>query len=130
MIDERITSLKAELPNSEDAQAARNQSIANYEQLKTRLEALRDAALEFSSGDAKEETVVEASTSLAQGIAAWWTQCHVQICERVFDMGLFTLGVSVCSLAGSGGALAAAVSGVLVKGKPVADTIKALFRKK
>jgi hypothetical protein len=130
LIDDKVAALKAELPNSVEAQTVRAQSIADLEDLKVRLEALRNAAIEFAAGKAHEEAIVNASSSFADGVAAWWAKCHVQICEKAYDMWLFGLGVSICSLAGSDGQLAVVVSGALVGGKPVAGAIKALLQRK
>jgi hypothetical protein len=49
----------------------------------------------------------------------------VQICDKSFDMGLFGVGIAICTLAGAGGVLAVAVPGTLVGGKSVADVVKA-----
>jgi hypothetical protein len=130
LIDDKVAALKAELPNSVEGQTARAQSIADFEDLKVKLEALRNAAIEFAAGKAHEEAIVNASSSFADGVAAWWAKCHVQICEKAYDMWLFGLGISICSLAGSDGQLAVVVSSALVGGKPVAGAIKALLQKK
>jgi hypothetical protein len=124
-IDEKLSLLLQTPPNSDDARAIRDQEIADCEELKRKVELFLSSAGQFAFDETKEDAVVESTTSIAEGIGAWWHKCHVQICGDVFKMGLFTLGLSLCSLAGSGGVLAAIVPGVLVGGKPVADVLKA-----
>jgi hypothetical protein len=52
----------------------------------------------------------------------------MRICDKSFDLGLFLSYASMCCLAGSGGLMAAAVSGAIVGGKPVVDVVKSLFK--
>jgi hypothetical protein len=124
-IEDKLSTLRQAPPNSAEARAVRAQEIAEYEELKRRFEAFLAATAEFSADADQEKAVVETTTSFSEGLSYWWTKRHVQICEKSFGLGLFTLGAAVCSLAGASGVLAAIVPGVLVGGKSVVDALKA-----
>jgi hypothetical protein len=125
LIDSKIEELGQKRPNSDEAKAAVNGEIADYEDLRRRVQAFLDAAAQFSTEKIKEKVVVNATTSVAEGIGNWWSKKHVQICDQTFQMGLFLSGVLVCSLAGAGGMLPVAICGAIAGGKPVVDAIKA-----
>jgi hypothetical protein len=126
LINDKLAALRAERLNTDEA----NQQIEHFEKLKASVEAFHRTSLEFSAGRTGEDAVVTSTISFADGLKNWWTKSHVQICDRAFDFALFTLGVGVCLVAGAPGGVAAAVSGAVVKGKPVADAIKAAMSKK
>jgi len=126
LIDDKLAALRAQRPNSDEA----NHQIEHYENLKRSVETFHTTSLDFSAGRTGEDTVVASTTSFADGLKTWWTERHVEICDRAFDLALFTLGVGVCCMAGAGGVVAAAVSGAVVKGQPVVDAIKAALPKK
>jgi hypothetical protein len=128
LIDEKLATLRAERPNSREAQKRRDDQIADYERLKAQLEQLRTAAGAFSKAPKKERAAVEATKTFAEGVRSWWTKSHQRICERAFDMGLFLSAVGICSIAGAGGTLGVVISGALVGGKPVIEAVKALGR--
>jgi hypothetical protein len=128
LIDEKLTNLRGQLPNSHEATTARDEEIAEFEGLKQRLEAFRDATFAYLTGKAKEKPVAESIKSFADRISDWWSKRHVQICDKAYDMSLFLLGFGICSLAGAGGSLAVIVPGALVGGKSVSDAIKAYFQ--
>lgn len=126
LIEEKLTSLKSQRPNSLDAQLARNEEIQQFEELKQKLSTLHDTVIDLSSGTGKETTVVESAKSFFEGVRAWWNKSHEKICEKTFDMSMFLTAVGICSLAGSGGQTAVVVSAALVGGKPVVDALKSL----
>jgi hypothetical protein len=128
LIDSRIEELQQKRPNSDEAKAAVGIEIAGCEDLKRRVQAFLGAAAQFSTEKAEEKVVVNATTSVAEGIGTWWSKKHVQICDQTFQLGLFGVGVAICSLAGAGGVLSVAIPGVISGGKPVADVIKAYLR--
>jgi hypothetical protein len=130
LIDEKLLALEQTLPNSPEAKSAREQEIAFWEDLKNRFEVLLAATTEFSVNSEEEDSVVESTNSLVDGLRNWWTERHVRICEKAFDMGLFSLGIGVCSLAGAGGVLSTILPGVLVGGKPVISALKAWSKAK
>jgi hypothetical protein len=128
LIDVRLESLQRERPNSGEACTARDEAIADYQDLRNRIEAfLRDAS-RFAAKKVEEEPVVKTGTSLAAGIGNWWSRRHVQICDKSFDIGLFGIGFSMCLLGGVDAKLAAAIPGAMVGGKPVVDVIKAALK--
>jgi hypothetical protein len=127
LIDDRLASLRQEPPkNSDEARAAIEAAIADYEDLKRRIEAFLGATSEFAVKKVKEKSVVQTTNSLAAGISDWWRNRHLQICDKAFDVGLFGVGVTICVLAGAGGDFAVGVPGALIGRKVVADVISAL----
>jgi hypothetical protein len=123
LIDEKLASLRDERRNDRDALS---EVIAHYESLKCDLEALRDVAIEVRQGTADDKTVTKATSTFSECIRKWWNKRHDEICTKAYDATLFISCVSLCSLAGCGGATAVAVSGALIGGKPVVDALKAL----
>jgi len=128
-IDERLEALAKERPNSHEATSNRDATIAQYKRLRSELVALKKATAKFNAGDANEAEVVRTSKSFSDGVRKWWNSSHEKILDKAYDMGLFALAVGVCSLAGSGGQMAVAVSAALVGGKPVADALKGIGKK-
>ncbi len=126
LLDEKLTILRAQLPNSDEARTARDEEIARYELLRRQVDEFRIIADEFARGDTKEPIAVDATKTFSEGVRSWWTERHQQICERTFDLALFASAVGVCSLAGAGGIMSVAVSGALVGGKPVVDVLKSI----
>jgi hypothetical protein len=129
-IDQKIDALQQQPPNSDESKAAVAKEIADCEDLKRRVEAFLGRTREFSSGKSAEQALVESTTSIEKGLSNWWHRDHIQICNKAFDMSLFSLGMSLCLLAGAGGTLAAILPGVLVGGAPIVDAIKAWAAKK
>jgi len=125
-IDEKIKLLRENRANHPEKISERDQTIADLEDLKCRVEAFLSVTSQFAAKKAKEASVVETTTSFAAGIQNWWAKDHVQICRQSALMMLFGIGVATCSLAGAGGVLAVGISGALVGGKPVVDAIKAV----
>jgi hypothetical protein len=124
--ENKLAELRAKRPNSSEAKLEVDEQIAEYATHKQNLGRLRLATAAFSEAPEKETEAVKASLTFARGIQSWWTKSHEKICSGAFDMALFVAGVTVCSLAGSGGQLAVAVSGVLAGGRPVIDAIRAV----
>src|SRR5262249_44420657 len=121
-----IHGLRQQSSNSAEGSATGDEMIAECEVLKRRVERLLGAAAEFSAQKTEEEALVEAVRSLAGGVGAWWQKRHVSFCEKRSTMGVFTLGVLVCHLAGAGGTLSVVVPGAVAGGRPVVDRIKAV----
>lgn len=126
LIDERLATLRNERPNSPAAIEKNEEIIQQYERLKQDVAAIADGAAKFKDGTIDEATAVKSSKSLIDGIQNWWSKSHERICERAFDVGLFATAVSICSMAGSGGKIAVAVSAALVGGKKLTDALKGL----
>jgi hypothetical protein len=129
-IDARIEALRRELPNSDEAIAECNAQITEYERIRTELEYIRTMIVAFEKGAEKEAKVVGSLETFAGGIASWWNKRHDIILTKTFDLGLFMGAVSICSMAGAGGNMAAAVSAAFVGGKPVAQALKGLIPKR
>jgi hypothetical protein len=124
LIDEKLASLRDERPNDLDAQAARNDAILHYESLKQDVNALREMVLQLDN--ATKRSVESTANRFVRGIQSWWDKRHQKICDKAFDAAIFMSCVGLCSLVGSGGTLAVAVSGALIGGKTVVEAIKAI----
>ena len=127
LVDDRLTSLREKNPNSEESKKERDQEIAEYENLKTCINEVLNTATQFVRREIEEEKVVEPTISFSNAISNWWTKRHVEICERAFDMGIFSLGLTICSLTGADSSLSVAVAGAIAGGKNVVEAIKALY---
>jgi hypothetical protein len=128
LIDAKLEALQQARSNSDEAAA----EIADYEDLKRRIEAFLDRASRFVEEKTDESSVVIATTSFAQGLSTWWSKRHVEICDQAYgrllkgvDIGLFGLGVSICIQAGASGDLSIAIPGAIVGGNRVVEAIKA-----
>jgi hypothetical protein len=118
LLHERIETLKAALPNSDEAKA----QIEELEDLKRRVEAFLNSASQFVTDKADEQAVVTTHLSFVDGLKNIWTRRHLQIA----DMTLFGIGVAICQMAAP---MSVAVSGALVGGKTVVDAIKAALNR-
>jgi hypothetical protein len=96
LIDDKLATLRRERPNSRDAQAVRDETIAHYENLKQDLEALRDVA-SHNRGKVKDRTVDKVANKFVQGVRNWWEKDHEQICGKGYDAAIFISCLSVCS---------------------------------
>ena len=76
---------------------------------------------------APAETILEEKAlSIRRGFANWWRHDHVTILGRSFDMSLFAAGLGLCALAGvAPPAISAVVVAALIRGKDVAEALKA-----
>lgn len=126
----KIEELEQKRPNSHESKAAIDSEIADCKDLRCRVQAFLGVAAQFPTQKVEEKVVVSATTSVAQGIGDRWSKKHVQICDQTFQVGLFGIGVAMCSLAGAGGMLSVAVPGVIADGKPVLAAIRACTRQK
>ncbi|MBB5053064.1 hypothetical protein HNQ36_003055 [Afipia massiliensis] len=125
MLDEKISILSRQIPNSEPAKENWDREVQSYRDMKDATQSLVTAIDLLLMDAAKESPAVNAALSVAGGLRSWWTKSHSEICERGFDSGLFALGVMLCHFAGAGGEVAAVISATVVKGAPVVDALKA-----
>jgi hypothetical protein len=121
LIDCRLDALHHERSNSDEA----HEAIASLEDLKVKVKAFLSAASQFVAEETEEALVVESTNSFAGGIANWWSERNVSICDASWGMALFGIGVGICFLAGASGPLAVVIPGAMVGGKPVVEVIKA-----
>jgi hypothetical protein len=133
LIDVKLGALRQERSNSDEAAA----EIADYEDLKRRIEAFLDRASRFVEKKTDESSVVIATTLFAQGLSAWWSKRHVEICDQAYgklltglDMAIFGIGVDICVQAGATGALVIAIPGVIAGGDRVLQAVKAVLGSK
>jgi hypothetical protein len=131
LLDDKIAALQSERPNSQEAIAARENSILAYRAIRGDLAALQAAATTFGSrpGAKEQQQVLKSAKRFADGVGDWWNKHHDSICSKAFDMGMFLSAVSICSLAGSGGKVAAIIGAALVGGKSVGGVLKGLAKK-
>ena len=120
LIEERIAALNAERPNSDGAREELRIRIAEYEKLKSEVEIVARAATDLKAGKIKEPDAAKISQAFSEGLEKWWKKKHAM----VLDVGVFTMALSICSLAGSGGWLTATALAGLVGGKKLTDALK------
>jgi hypothetical protein len=133
LIDVKLEALRQQRSNSDEAAA----EIADYEDLKQRVEAFLDRASQFVESKTDETSVVIATKSFAQGLSNWWSKRQVGICDQAYgriltglDMAIFGIGVDICIQAGATGALAIAIPGVVAGGDRVLQAVKAIMGSK
>jgi hypothetical protein len=131
LIDDRLESLQTP-QNSDQARAAVEAAIADYEDLRARVEAFLGVASQFIAKKAGEEAITEKTYSLVEGLRNWWSKRHLEICEKVFsralgvaDVALFGVVLHMCSQAGADPNLSVGIPGAWFGGEAVADVIKA-----
>ena len=128
-IDDKLSAIKQERPNSEEAIAARKLRISDYERIRAELEHIREIIAQFRTGEAPETKVVKSVTTFGDGIRKWWQRGHESICNRTYDAGLFLSSVSVLSLMNADMKVGMIITGALVGGKSIASAIKVLPKK-
>jgi hypothetical protein len=128
LLDSKIYELREKRPNSDEGRATVELEIADYEDLKCRVEAFLGIASQFVAKRIKKKSVVDTTNSLAAGLGDWWKKRHVQFCDIAADVGLFGVGVAICMIGGASGAWAVGIPGALVGGRPVVDVTKALAK--
>jgi hypothetical protein len=129
LFDEKLHALRDERPNSEHARSKQDEIIAEYEQLRGDLQIFQNSVTDLRQSPKKEAEAIKSAGLFAKGISKWWRKSHQRICEKTYDLGLFALAVTICSMAGAGGQMAVAASAALVGGKPVADALKGIAKR-
>jgi hypothetical protein len=124
LVEERLVALRLEHDrlNSDDGKEAAAAQIADYEDLKQRIERFLQ---EFSARASDEGKIVKATTSFADGVRNWWNRDNVSICNKAFDRISFGTALGVCLLAGAGGELSVIAATSLVVGKPFTEALGA-----
>jgi hypothetical protein len=120
-IEDKLTSLRDARSNSDE----KHQEIADYEDLKQKVEAVLEAARKFFAGSTEEETLEKDVKSFATTLRNIWDKRHLQYA----DVGLLVSSVGVCHLMGADPNLATVVCGALVGPKAVVDALQAFFSK-
>ena len=78
LIEEKLNAFNGERPNSPEAKRGRDETILQYEKVKSELTRLRDAVNQFSDGKIKERENVKSSKSFADGLR----ECGTKIAFR------------------------------------------------
>jgi hypothetical protein len=131
LIDERLENLKDErrTRNSDEGQRRCSAEIANFEDLKKRIEDFLDKQAGFSTGSTSEKQLVGSTTSLIRGIKNYWNRDHVSICEKTFDRATFFAALGFCLLADGGGPLSVMTAGSLAMGPSFTKAVTAWAKK-
>jgi hypothetical protein len=129
LIDEKIASLKAERPNSDQATVRRDNALTAYQALRSKLTELQAAIASFRAGTSKEPALTRAVHSFKSGVQSWWNKNHQTICARAYEAGLFMSLVAVCEMTGASGNISVLVSAALAGGKPIMGALKSIGRK-
>jgi hypothetical protein len=128
-IEEKLTVLRGELPNSPESIAKRDLAISYFERMKAELQNIREMVIQFRKNEVSEAKAVQSVKTFSEGVRLWWNKSHDKICDKAYDMGMFATAVTICSIAGASGNVGVALSAAMVGGKPVADVVKALAKK-
>jgi hypothetical protein len=119
MVQNKLEALRNERPNAVDSKAKQAEAIKLFESFERELQTIRDKTIGLERGTTNEKIAEQAAKSFGEYVRDWFDQKHVEILTKSFDITLFLLSTSVCSALGTGGQLAAVVSGAIVGGKPV-----------
>ena len=120
-IEGKLDSLKQQRLNSDEW----HEEIADYEDLKAKVEAILDASVRYFTSAAEEDKLVKDAQSFTATLRDIWDKRQLQIA----DGGLFLTLASVCHLMGTDANLAALICGTLVAPKTVVEALKAYYGK-
>jgi hypothetical protein len=126
-IDDKITELKDQKPNSPDAIDARDSEISDYQALKTQVEDLKKAVAKLTASAKSKEQAAKAAISFGAGVQGWWKKRHTNILEKSAEMGVVLSAVGVCSLLGVSPNMAMVAATALVGGRSVARALKGII---
>jgi len=122
-IDDKITELKDQKPNSPDAIDARDSEISDYQALKTQVEDLKKAVAKLTASAKSKEHAAKAAISFVDGVQDWWNKRHADFLDKSAGWGLVLSAVGVCSLIGAHPMVTATVAAV-VGGRSAAKALK------
>lgn len=128
LIEEKLASLREELPNTQKGSKVRDKQIAEFEVLQKRVEELEEAVAEFTKGRVKESTLASATYSFSDGIQDWWKHSHDNIITTSFGMTIFVLGTAICTQLGVPAKEAAFLSAALAGGASLPAALKKLSK--
>jgi len=126
LIDEKLEALRSQRPNSKEAVERHKESIADYERLKVRVDALERAVSAFRANANETQTLASTAISFKDGMQAWWRDKHQQILDTSFNMGIFLSALGICSLLGVSADVGATITGVIAGGMPVVQGLRSL----
>lgn len=126
LIDERLSSLKEQKPNSPEAIETRDTAILDYEALRAKVNDLQDAVAKFTKGKIKEVTIQKKALSFGEGVQSWWQKDHQKVLSTAYGTGVFLSAIGVCSLIGVNPDVAAATAAALIGGKSIGAALKGL----
>ncbi len=129
LVDDHIQALDNQHPNSKEAIAARDIEVEIYEDLRRHIRIISNFVQQFKKGQIDGVRISETIKEQERGLQDWWNKNHERICDLAFGVGLFTLSITLCSLAGVKGTAMAVIAGVLAGGKPLADALKGFGKK-
>jgi hypothetical protein len=127
-IDDKLTKLKHENPNSPEAIAARDSAVSDYEALRAQVTILQEAVAKLTASAKSKEQAAKAAMSFGDGVQGWWKKQHANILEKSAEMGVVLSAVGVCSLLGVSPNMAMAAAVALVGGKSVVKGLRGVAK--
>jgi len=122
-LQQSIAALKKERPNSSEAAAERDESAANFEELRQRLLVLKKAVAKPGS---KKQELEKTVLTFQEGVRKVWEKHHDWICTRSVEASLFVLAITACGVAGAGGPISVIVSGAIAANKTISAALKSV----
>lgn len=127
-IDDKLTTLKGDLPNSLEATAKKDASVSEFEGLKAELERIKVAIQQFKKSEVKEKEVVQTVHAFKDSLSKWWNKNHDTIYSSTSSSALFLTATGLLHSVGADSATALAIAGSLIGGETVAKVLKSLPR--
>jgi hypothetical protein len=127
-IEDKLTTLKGDLPNSPEAIARKNASVSEFEGMKSELERIKVAVQQFKKAEVKEKEVVQAVHTFKDSLGKWWNKSHDAIYSSTSNSALFLGATGLLHTIGADSATALAIAGSLIGGETVAKVLKSLPR--
>lgn len=124
-IDAKLESLRQAKPNSDEAMAARDTAIVEYEALRARVGELETAVAKLKWRNPKTAPAVKAGTAFGKTVSKWWDKSGSKHLDNAASMGIVMSSAGVLALMGVDVGWAAAVSAYVVTGKAPRGLFKA-----
>ncbi|UGY14227.1 hypothetical protein HAP48_0037570 [Bradyrhizobium septentrionale] len=128
-VDALLLLLRSEADRLRQLRINDNPDLRELEELEQKLDEVRNTTVAVESGRVPPDAAEQAARSLGNYVRSWFDKNHEKILTDVFDgtfkVGVFVSATAICaSLMHVEPNLAATISGVLVGGAPVTDSIK------
>jgi hypothetical protein len=127
-IEDKLTNLKGDLPNSPEAIAKKNASVSEFEKMKAELESIKGAVRQFKKAEIKENEVVQTVHTFKDSLGKWWDKSHDTIYSSASNSALFLGATGLLHTINADSATALAIAGSLIGGEAVAKVLKSLPR--
>ncbi|MCA6101216.1 hypothetical protein [Bradyrhizobium australafricanum] len=134
-VDALLLVVRSEAERRRELRLNDDQDLRELEEVEARLDRVRNTTVDVERGRVQPETADEAARSLGSYVRSWFEKNHEKILSDGFDTlngtfraGVFVSATAICASLHVEPTLAATISGVLVGGKPVVETIKAVAK--